>query len=464
VPSRRDLLATLAAVGLAGCTGDPGTGETPSRTPGRTPAETPRTDPPTATDAPTGSPGTSPSDTPTEPTGPAVRWTRDLGGSVRHRPTVHGGTLYVAGGTNANAPPEDREYLRPEAGENVYAFDLSGVERWHYEARAGVGGRPRVVGGGVHAVVGWNAGIHGADQRLVRLVDGERRWSTELAGGFLSILGSHDATTFVGTGDDALGVSGESIHAVDPEGSERWRIESGDAYGGTVHEGTLYVPYGYRRPTALDVETGTEQWATVMEPLGGDLRVFGDTLYLSDPEQDTEGDYPLVAVDAATGEERWRYASAGGDEGPFVPTGAVEGTDGRVFGTEYGGLLFALDAATGEELWRYSVDADTRESPLLADGTVYLAALDGRVHAVDQDGEPRWTRPVGARVLALRANEAGIVAATRGPGRGSWGLTALTHEGAERWSFTHPGRLTRAAVAGAEAYVGTGDGFVVALG
>jgi outer membrane protein assembly factor BamB len=202
-----------------------------------------------------------------------------------------------------------------------------------------------------------------------------------------------------------------------------------------------------------------------MEPAGNDPRVFGDTLYLSAPEQDEDGNYPLVAVDAATGEERWRYAATGGNEGPFVPTGAVEDEEaGPVYGTEFGGLLFALDAGTGEERWRYTVDADTRESPVLAGETVYLPTLDGRVHAVAPDGSRRWVRSVDEHVVGLHANEAGVVAATRGPEKGPDGLAGLTHDGSERWSFAHPGDLTRATVVGSEAYVGTEGGFVVALG
>lgn len=461
MPSRRDFLAALAAVGVAGCIGDPGTGERATGTPRPTGGPA-RTETNTRTDVPTGSPAGSPTGTPVTPAGSAVRWVRELGGSVRHPPTVHDGTLYVAGGTNANAPPEDRQYVRPDAAENVYALSLAGEERWRYAARAGVGGRPRVVGGGVHAVVGWNAGTHGVDQRLVRLVDGERRWEAELAEGYLSILGDDEGTTFVGTGDDALGLSGETTHAVARDGTERWRIESGDAYEGTVHGGMVYVPYGYRRTTALDVETGEERWAKAMPPAGGEPRAFGDALYLGAEEQNADGDYPLVAVDAATGEELWRYASEGGDEGPFVPTGAVEGE--RVYGTEYGGLLFALDPATGEEVWRYPVDAETPDPPALAGGTVYLPAEDGRIHAVTPEGERRWVRSAGAHLTNLHANEAGVVVAMRGPGGRPYGLTAFDRDGAERWSFTHPGDLARAAVVGSEAYVGTGGGFVVALG
>jgi outer membrane protein assembly factor BamB len=146
--------------------------------------------------------------------------------------------------------------------------------------------------------------------------------------------------------------------------------------------------------------------------------VFGDTLYLSDPEGDDAGNYPLVAVDAATGEERWRYP----------------------------------------------VGAETREPPALAGGTVYLPAVDGRVHAVGPDGERRWVRSVGEHATALHANGSGVVAATRGSEGAPHGLTALAPDGTRRWSFAHPRRLTRAAVVDERAYVGTGGGFVVALG
>jgi len=44
------------------------------------------------------------------------------------------------------------------------------------------------------------------------------------------------------------------------------------------------------------------------------------------------------------------------------------------------------------------------------------------------------------------------------------GLTAFADDGAERWSFAHPGNLTPATVVGSEAYVGTEGGFVVGLG
>ena len=76
------------------------------------------------------------------PTGDAVRWTRQTGGSVRNRPTVEDDIVYVGAGTNDNAT-SDRDHVRPERSENVYAIAADdGSQQWRYEAPAGVASSP----------------------------------------------------------------------------------------------------------------------------------------------------------------------------------------------------------------------------------------------------------------------------------------------------------------------------------
>ncbi len=106
-----------------------------------------------------------------------------------------------------------------------------------------------------------------------------------------------------------------------------------------------------------------------------------------------EKDY-VVALDPATGAERWRAPLGpahkghdGSHDGP-ISTPAIAG--GRVFALGAAGQLVALDLASGKELWRvHLVDDlgsekpfyDFGSSPLVVDGTVILQ-IGGEAGAV----------------------------------------------------------------------------------
>ncbi|MFC7228354.1 PQQ-binding-like beta-propeller repeat protein [Salinirubellus salinus] len=449
---RRALLHALGAAGatglaaLAGCTDRSGSG---SPTPTAPPSDAP-TDPP-------GSPtGTPPGDA---PSGAAVRWAVPLGGPARHPPTVADGTLYAAGGTNARGTPPRDDPVGPDESQSLFALDPgNGSERWRYESPAAMQSAPVVVDGAPHVVTGWSNGYTGVDTRVVRVDDGDRVWTTGSRSRFLSILGHADGTVFVGTHDDAIGVSGESLFAVGPDGDDRWSRDAGDALDGTVHDGTLYVDYGDQRLVAFDTADGAERWATDLGTPGR-LAVYGDTLYLDRQTETEDGDYPLVAVDARTGEERWAYAA---DVDRFVATGAVE-ADGTVYVTEYDGSLFALDPADGTERWRYTAASAAREAPRVHDGTVYLPA-GGELHAVDAaTGEARWRESVAGHVWSALPSDAGVVVRGRTGGDRST-LRGLAPDGTERWAHTFATHPSRPAIDGLRAYVGTESGYVVALG
>lgn len=88
-------------------------------------------------------------------------------------------------------PNPSREYLRPESSRNLVALGTDGTRRWRYEAPAGVFG-PVPAADGVYATVGWSAGTHGVDNRVVRVVDGEQQWSTDAGGRYLNVLATAD--------------------------------------------------------------------------------------------------------------------------------------------------------------------------------------------------------------------------------------------------------------------------------
>ncbi|MER6525748.1 PQQ-binding-like beta-propeller repeat protein [Streptomyces sp. NPDC001508] len=60
------------------------------------------------------------------------------------------------------------------------------------------------------------------------------------------------------------------------------------------------------------------------------------------------------------------------------------------------GHCHALDAATGEPRWRFAARSPLLRSPAAADGQVFVVGEDGVLHAIGaDDGQERWQRQVG---------------------------------------------------------------------
>jgi outer membrane protein assembly factor BamB/enterochelin esterase-like enzyme len=95
---------------------------------------------------------------------------------------------------------------------------------------------------------------------------------------------------------------------------------------------------------------------------------------------DGKSDY-VVAVDAKTGKELWKYTidamypPQGGSEGG--PNGMPVVADGMVYGLGAKGHLFALDLADGSEVWKVRIDeALGGRAPMFGFSTVPLVAGD----------------------------------------------------------------------------------------
>jgi outer membrane protein assembly factor BamB len=118
----------------------------------------------------------------------------------------------------------------------------------------------------------------------------------------------------------------------------------------------------------------------------------------------------VVALDAATGKERWAtrigpiYRGHGGsDDGP-ISTPAIDGGD--VFALGPHGDFVAIDAATGRERWRHQLNRDFNAqppiwafaaSPLVVDRLVIVPAAGANARgllAFDRaTGKPVWNNP-----------------------------------------------------------------------
>lgn len=96
----------------------------------------------------------------------------------------------------------------------------------------------------------------------------------------------------------------------------------------------------------------------------------------------------LYALDARTGAERWHFTGAG------EITGSAAVVNDIVYTPDGSGALVALDVDDGSELWRANIDVASfgSSSPVVADGIVYVASVDGNAYGFDAvTGEERWS-------------------------------------------------------------------------
>lgn len=97
----------------------------------------------------------------------------------------------------------------------------------------------------------------------------------------------------------------------------------------------------------------------------------------------------------------WTF-EAGGD---IESTAAI--ADGRVFVASMEGVVHALSLESGEEIWRYEAGYEIKSSPLVSEGVVYLGDELGVFHALAAEtGERIWTFEADAAITSS-ANASG---------------------------------------------------------
>jgi outer membrane protein assembly factor BamB len=84
----------------------------------------------------------------------------------------------------------------------------------------------------------------------------------------------------------------------------------------------------------------------------------------------------------------WKFLAAS-ESTPVV-------SDGVVYVGGNGGLL-ALDAGTGKERWRFNAGEGGQSSPAISKGVAYFGSSDSNVYAVDTvTGKETWAFRTGA--------------------------------------------------------------------
>lgn len=177
----------------------------------------------------------------------------------------------------------------------------------------------------------------------------------------------------------------------------------------------------------------------------------------------------LYAIDARTGQQRWKARIGACREsrgvGPEasrcdVDAGPTLGGDGTIYTGGDGIYAFRPD---GSLRWRYPTSGHVSSAPaLLADGTVVAGSQDNLIYGIGPDGSKRWDFRTGGDVEGAPAvAEDGTVYVGSDDGK----VYALSSAGTLRWAFTTSGDVRAAVALGHDGtiYVGSFDGQLYAI-
>jgi outer membrane protein assembly factor BamB len=206
-----------------------------------------------------------------------------------------------------------------------------------------------------------------------------------------------------------------NIYAVDADtGRQIWKRPTGGPVPSTpaVANGTVYAASYDGKFYALNAQTGAIKWKFAT---GGERRFEAKGIHGLEPKNQTiadqfdvflsspvvaqgavffgGGDGNLYALDAASGELKWKFKT--GDVVHSSPAYA----DGVLYFGSWDSFFYAVDAATGKEKWRFHGGEDAlihnqvgfQSSAAVVDGVVYVGCRDSNLYALEATtGKEKW--------------------------------------------------------------------------
>jgi outer membrane protein assembly factor BamB len=208
--------------------------------------------------------------------------------------------------------------------------------------------------------------------------DGTERWHRPLGGGPANTIQSTghpvvvEDTVYAPTASTTRHTDArEGVAALAADTGElRWRYdvpaaELGWTFPPAYADGTLYCSLLQYGVVALDAATGGVQWETRL-PAEGPATVGEGGVFVSVEKRDGDPS-GIVALEPGTGDVAWRTRGDG-----TWPGRSVAAADGRIFHREGLKDLVCREAASGDERWRYEAAQTGLGTPAVADGAVHV--------------------------------------------------------------------------------------------
>jgi outer membrane protein assembly factor BamB len=263
---------------------------------------------------------------------------------------------------------------------SLAALDASGNEQWTYSTGDDVIFGITLGEDGTLYQGSWDKYFYAVNS------DGSLKWKY-LTDGCVSYPATIDDEGFIylGGGDAHCGED-KYLYSFTSDGTLRWRYDTGALRVGSPAvgpDGLLYVPAS---PTLLVLDSdGNLEWSLggTNDEVAGIITpgIASDgTIYLGNSKG------VISAVDPSSHEIKWTYQT-GSDPTDSTKFGVlsfpVVDSDGTVFAGAVDGKMYAVDK-DGNLKWSYSTDGHVTEaSPAIgSDGTLYFSSEDGYVYAI----------------------------------------------------------------------------------
>ncbi|PTY08160.1 pyrrolo-quinoline quinone [Opitutaceae bacterium EW11] len=234
------------------------------------------------------------------------------------------------------------------------------------------------------------------------------KWTFKTGGWVIASPAVSGGTAYIGSDD-------RNLYALDVKtGAEKWKFKTEGPIrsSAAVAAGTVYFGSYDGSFYAVDAETGKQKWRFATDgerrfeapgihgqkPSHQTFPDFWD-MYQSSPVVDRStvyfgcGDHHIYALDTATGQVRWKFAT----QGVVHASPALE--KGVLYVGSWDTFFYAIDASTGKEKWRFKTGEDTaaynqtgiQSSAAVKDGIVYFGCRDAQLYAVDTEtGKEVW--------------------------------------------------------------------------
>jgi len=162
--------------------------------------------------------------------------------------------------------------------------------------------------------------------------------------------------------------------------------------GVTVDEGSAFVGVNGGSVISVDLADGSVEWRRELDAMLVTPITVIDATVLVGLQGDGDTQPVVVALEAGTGEERWRHEPSARSS----VVSAISADQGSAFAI-FAGLsetsVVALDLADGTQRWSRRVNAtfDVIAPPVVGAETVFVTDLIGHTRALDADtGQQRW--------------------------------------------------------------------------